>query len=137
MIMNEDGIATLVGIVSFGFHCADPNYPGGYTKIAPFYHWVLSRMKHDSNNIDSTTVTTTVTTDTHSSEIITTDRILFITRLPEYEWEFERQNRRVWSRRRKDRFKNNFSVRTPYQNTIRCRLWNRYCGKHQRLHRRF
>ena len=131
--MNEDGIATLVGIVSFGFHCADPNYPGGYTKIAPFYHWVLSRMKHDSNNIDSTTVTTTVTTDTHSSEIITTDRILFITRLPEYEWEFERQNGRVWSRRRKEIYsKNNFCVRTPYrtqlQNIIWCRLWNRYCG---------
>ena len=131
--MNEDGTATLVGIVSFGFHCADPNYPGVYTKIAPFYHWVLSRMKHDSNNTDSTTVTTTVTTDTHSSEIITTDRILVITRLPEYEWEFERQNGRVWSRRRKEiDSKNNFSVRPPYrtqlQNIIWCRLWNRYCG---------
>ena len=128
--MNENGTATLVGIVSFGFDCAHPNYPGVYTKIAPFYHWVLSRMKH---NTDSTTVTTTVTTDTHSSEIITTDRILVITRLPEYEWEFERQNGRVWSRRRKEiDSKNNFSVRAPYrtqlQNIIWCRLWNRYCG---------
>ena len=50
MIMNENGKATLVGIVSFGFSCANPNYPGVYTKIASFHHWILSKMKHDSNN---------------------------------------------------------------------------------------
>ena len=47
--MNENGKATLVGIVSFGFSCAN-TYPGVYTKIASFYHWILSKMKHDSNN---------------------------------------------------------------------------------------
>ena len=48
--MNENGKATLVGIVSFGFGCANPNYPGVYTKIASFRHWILSKMNHDSNN---------------------------------------------------------------------------------------
>ena len=55
MIMNENEIATLVGIVSFGFDCADPNYPGIYTKIASYYDWIISNMKHESNSTDDTT----------------------------------------------------------------------------------
>ena len=54
MIMNENEIATLVGVVSFGFDCADPNYPGIYTKIASFYDWIISNMKHESNSTDGT-----------------------------------------------------------------------------------
>ena len=53
--MNENEIATLVGIVSFGFDCADPNYPGIYTKIASYYDWIISNMKHESNSTDDTT----------------------------------------------------------------------------------
>ena len=52
--MNENEIATLVGIVSFGFDCADPNYPGIYTKIASYYDWIISNMKHESNSTDGT-----------------------------------------------------------------------------------
>ena len=50
--MNENGKATLVGVVSFGFECAHPNYPGIYTKIASFYHWIKSKMKHESKPMD-------------------------------------------------------------------------------------
>ena len=46
--MNENGKATLVGVVSFGFECAHPTYPGIYTKIASFYHWIKSKMKRES-----------------------------------------------------------------------------------------
>ena len=53
--MNENEIATLVGIVSFGFDCADPNYPGIYTKIASYYDWIISNMKHEYNSTDDTT----------------------------------------------------------------------------------
>ena len=50
--MNENGKATLVGVVSFGFECAHPTYPGIYTKIATFYHWIKSKMKHESKPKD-------------------------------------------------------------------------------------
>ena len=47
--MNENGKATLVGIISFGFGCADYYYPGVYTKIASFYDWILSKMDPKSD----------------------------------------------------------------------------------------
>ena len=50
--MNENGKATLVGVVSFGFECAHPTYPGIYTKIATFYHWIKSKMKRESKPTD-------------------------------------------------------------------------------------
>ena len=55
MIMNENEIATLVGVVSFGFDCASPTHPGIYTKIASYYDWIISNMKHESNSTDDTT----------------------------------------------------------------------------------
>ena len=53
--MNENEIATLVGVVSFGFDCASPTHPGIYTKIASYYDWINSNMKHESNSTDDTT----------------------------------------------------------------------------------
>ena len=54
MIMNENEIATLVGVVSFGFDCASPTHPGIYTKIASFYDWINSNMKNEYKSTDDT-----------------------------------------------------------------------------------
>ena len=35
------GKAKLLGITSWGFGCADKNYPGVYTNVAEFGYWIM------------------------------------------------------------------------------------------------
>ena len=35
------GKAKLLGITSWGFGCADQNYPGVYTNVADFKFWII------------------------------------------------------------------------------------------------
>jgi hypothetical protein len=51
---DADGFYALVGTVSFGNGCADPSFPGVYTRIGadPLNAWVDERIPHASFNID-------------------------------------------------------------------------------------
>ncbi|XP_076343497.1 clotting factor G beta subunit-like [Tachypleus tridentatus] len=40
MMEDKDGRWTAIGIVSFGHRCADPGYPGVYTRIARYLKWI-------------------------------------------------------------------------------------------------
>ncbi|XP_064097052.1 venom protease-like isoform X2 [Macrobrachium nipponense] len=40
MVVNENGIYTLVGIVSLGEGCAEPNAPGIYTRVSKYLDWI-------------------------------------------------------------------------------------------------
>ncbi|XP_074600090.1 proclotting enzyme-like [Brevipalpus obovatus] len=47
MIQGAEGRWQLIGIVSFGFRCAEPNYPGVYTRITSYLDWI-DREKSES-----------------------------------------------------------------------------------------
>ncbi|XP_076058477.1 clotting factor G beta subunit-like [Oratosquilla oratoria] len=40
MIEKERGIFVLVGVVSFGYECANPNFPGVYTAVSKYNTWI-------------------------------------------------------------------------------------------------
>ncbi|KAJ8985361.1 hypothetical protein NQ317_008394 [Molorchus minor] len=46
--LNEDGDYVLLGIVSFGFHCALPGYLGMYTDVTQYVDWIEEKSGLDA-----------------------------------------------------------------------------------------
>ncbi len=49
LVINTNSGIQQVGIVSFGVGCADPEFPGGYTRVAKFIDWFDSKSNGIAN----------------------------------------------------------------------------------------
>uniref|UniRef100_A0A4W4GFY1 Transmembrane serine protease 5 n=1 Tax=Electrophorus electricus TaxID=8005 RepID=A0A4W4GFY1_ELEEL len=55
LVCQDDNVWRLVGIVSWGTGCAEPNHPGVYTKVAEFLGWIFDTVEVSySNNLHQT-----------------------------------------------------------------------------------
>ena len=50
MVSNIKGKAKLVGVTSWGFGCANKNYPGIYTNVANVKQWILKTITDSSKS---------------------------------------------------------------------------------------
>lgn len=44
MLLDEQQRFTIIGITSFGRRCAEPGYPGVYTRVAKYLDWIQQRL---------------------------------------------------------------------------------------------
>uniref|UniRef100_A0A3B1KC78 Transmembrane serine protease 5 n=1 Tax=Astyanax mexicanus TaxID=7994 RepID=A0A3B1KC78_ASTMX len=45
LVCQDDNVWRLVGVVSWGTGCAEPNHPGVYTKVAEFLGWIYEMIE--------------------------------------------------------------------------------------------
>lgn len=40
MVLNDNGRWEVIGLVSWGRRCGDPNFPGVYTRVTTYLDWI-------------------------------------------------------------------------------------------------
>lgn len=48
LVCQDENVWRLVGVVSWGTGCAEPNHPGVYTKVAEFLGWIYEMIEVNS-----------------------------------------------------------------------------------------
>ena len=49
LLLENRGRWQIIGVVSYGIRCAEPGYPGVYTKVNRYLEWIKNTVRTDYN----------------------------------------------------------------------------------------